>query len=178
LRERISVSKRARQNCDIERFDLKRLDEVEVKEKYQVEILESLESFDINNAWESIRENIKTSAKDNLGYQKLKRNKPWFGDECSKLIDQRKQAKLQWLQNPNHISRDNLQNLRHETSRTFRNKKRVYLKGKINELETVNKNKNIRHLYIGINEFKKGYQPRINIIKDENGNLLADPQKS
>jgi hypothetical protein len=27
-----------------------------------------------------------------------------------------------------------------------------------------------------MNEFKKGYQPRINIIKDENGNLLADPQ--
>jgi hypothetical protein len=24
--------------------------------------------------------------------------------------------------------------------------------------------------------FKKGYHPRINIIKDENGNLLADPQ--
>jgi hypothetical protein len=31
-------------------------------------------------------------------------------------------------------------------------------------------------LYRGINEFKKGYRPRINIIKDENGNLLADPQ--
>jgi hypothetical protein len=30
--------------------------------------------------------------------------------------------------------------------------------------------------YRGINEFKKGYQPRINIIKDENGNLIADPQ--
>jgi hypothetical protein len=28
----------------------------------------------------------------------------------------------------------------------------------------------------GINEFKKGYKPRINITKDENGNLLADPQ--
>jgi hypothetical protein len=36
---------------------------------------------------EIIRENIKTSAKDNLGYQKLKLNKPWFDDECSKLID-------------------------------------------------------------------------------------------
>jgi hypothetical protein len=51
-------------------FDLKKFDDVEVKEKYQVEIsnrfaaLESLDkSFDINNAWESIRENIKTSAK-------------------------------------------------------------------------------------------------------------------
>jgi hypothetical protein len=26
------------------------------------------------------------------------------------------------------------------------------------------------------NESKEGYQPRINIIKNENGNLLADPQ--
>jgi hypothetical protein len=67
LREGISVSKRARQNFDLERFDLKKLNDVQVKEKYQVEIsnrfaaLESLdESFDIHNAWESIREIIKT----------------------------------------------------------------------------------------------------------------------
>jgi hypothetical protein len=101
LRERISVSKRARQKFDLERFDLKKLNCVEVKEKYQVEIshrfpaLESLiQSFDINNNWESVRDNIKTSAKDNLGYRRLKHNKPWFDDECSKLIVQRKQAKL------------------------------------------------------------------------------------
>jgi hypothetical protein len=49
------------------------------------------------------------------------------------------------------------------------------LKGKINERDSNNKNRNIRDLYRGINEFKKGYQPRINIIKDENGNLI-DPQ--
>jgi hypothetical protein len=70
LRERISVSIRTRRKLDVERFVLKKFDDVEVKEKYQVEIsnrfsdLESLdESFDINNAWESITENIKTSAK-------------------------------------------------------------------------------------------------------------------
>jgi hypothetical protein len=33
-------------------------------------------------------------------------------------------------------------------------------------------------LYRRINEFKKGYQPRINIIKDDNGILLADPQSA
>jgi hypothetical protein len=80
------------------------------------------------------------------------------------------------LQNPNQINGDNLKNLRQETSKTFRNKKRKYLKGKINDLETTNKNKNIRDMYRGINEFKRGYQPRINIIKDENSNLPADPQ--
>jgi hypothetical protein len=67
-----------------------------------------------------------------------------------------------------------LQNIRCETSRTCRNNKREYLKDEINELETNIKNKNIRYLYGGINEFKKGYQSRI-IIKNENGNLLADP---
>jgi hypothetical protein len=80
------------------------------------------------------------------------------------------------LQNPNQINGDNLQNLKRETSRIFRNKKRECMKGKINELETYNKNNNIRDLYGGINEFKKGYQPRINIIEDENGNLIADLQ--
>jgi hypothetical protein len=85
--------------------------------------LENLyESLDVTNACESIRENIKISAKDNLGYQKLKRNKPWFDDECSKLIGQWKQAKLQWLQNSSQINGDNVQNLRHETTRIFRNK--------------------------------------------------------
>jgi hypothetical protein len=38
LRERISVSKQAGQNFDLERFDLKKLDDIDVKEKYQVEI--------------------------------------------------------------------------------------------------------------------------------------------
>jgi hypothetical protein len=60
------------------------------------------------------------------------------------------------MQNPSQINGNNQQNLRYKTSRTFRNKKREYQKSKINELETNNKNKNIRDLYRGINEFKKG----------------------
>jgi hypothetical protein len=53
-------------------------------------------------------------------------------------------------------------------------KKREYVKDKINEPATKNKNKNIRDLYRGINEFKRGCQPRNNLVKDENGDLLAD----
>ena len=29
-------------------------------------------------------------------------------------------------------------------------------------------------MYSGINDFKKGYQPRCNIVKDEKGDLVAD----
>jgi hypothetical protein len=49
-----------------------------------------------------------------------------------------------------------------------------YLKDKIEELAKYSKNKNIRGLYRGINYFKKGYQPRSNLVKDENGDQLAD----
>jgi hypothetical protein len=49
LRERISVSRRARQKFDLERFHLKKVDDIEVREKYQVEIsnrFATLESLD------------------------------------------------------------------------------------------------------------------------------------
>jgi hypothetical protein len=68
------------------------------------------------------------------------KNKPWFDEGCSKLLDQRKQAKVQWLQDPSEINGDNLNNIRRETSRHFRNRKRQYLKDKIDELATNSKN--------------------------------------
>jgi hypothetical protein len=49
-----------------------------------------------------------------------------------------------------------------------------YLKDKINELATNSKNKNIKDLYREIDELKRGYQLRNNLVKDENGDLLAD----
>jgi hypothetical protein len=58
--------------------------------------LEDLDAeVDINSAWETVREDIKISAKDSLYYYELKKHKPWFEEGCSQLLDQRKQAKLQ-----------------------------------------------------------------------------------
>jgi hypothetical protein len=129
---------------------------------------------DLDAEVEMIIENINISAKESLSYFELKKNKPWFDEGCSKLLDQRKQAKLQWLQDPSEINGDNLNNARREASRYFRNKKREYLKDKTNELTTNSKNKNIRDMHREINGFKRGYQPRDNLVKDENGDLLAD----
>jgi hypothetical protein len=81
------------------------------------------------------------------------------------------------LQDPSDTNEDKLSNVRWEVSRHFRNKKREYLKDKINKLESTSKNKNIRDLLSGIYKFKKGYQSRTNLVKDKTGNLLADPCK-
>jgi hypothetical protein len=81
------------------------------------------------------------------------------------------------LQDPREVNEDNLGNIRRETGRHFRNKKREYFKNKNNELESNTTNKSIRDLYRGITKFKKGYQPYTNLVKDERGYLLADPHK-
>jgi hypothetical protein len=81
----------------------------------------------------------------------LKKYKSWFDEGCSKLLDQRKRPKLQWLQDPSEINGDHLNNVGYEANRFFRNKKNEYSKGKINELAMNSKNKNIRDLYRGIN---------------------------
>jgi hypothetical protein len=75
---------------------------------------------------------------------------------------------LQWLQDLSQINWDTLNNVKHKTGRHFRNRKKGYLKEKINELEAHSKNKNIRGVHRGINKFKKGCQPRTNLVKDEN----------
>jgi hypothetical protein len=89
--------------------------------------LENLEdNGDINRAWDAIRENINISARECIGQYEAKHHKPWFDEECLKLVDQRKQAKLQWLQDPSVVSEDNLSNVRRKVRRHFRNKKREY----------------------------------------------------
>jgi hypothetical protein len=57
----------------------------------------------------------------------------------------------------------------------FRNKKRKYLKDKIDELATNRKKKNIRDLFTRINYFKRGYLPRSNLVKDDMANSLKIP---
>ena len=177
VRERLAGSKQAARRFDGERFNLRKLNELEVWKQYQTEItnrfaaLENLsDDEDINRAWENIQENIKTSTKESLGLRELKQYKPWFDDECLSFLDQRKQANVLWIYDPSKSNVDNLNNVRRDASRHSRYKKNAYLKAKIEKLKINSKIKNIR----GINDFKKDYQPRTNIVKDDKGDLVAD----
>jgi hypothetical protein len=78
-------------------------------------------------------------------FYELKKHRPWFDEGYSKLLYKRKQTKLQWLQDPREANGDNLNNVRRETSRHFRSKRREYLNDKINA--TNSKNRSIRDLY-------------------------------
>ena len=103
----MAVNKQASQRFDGERFNLWKLNELEVRKQYQIEItntfaaLENLSNDEnINRFWENIKENIKTSAKKSLSIHELKEHKTWFVEECLDFIDQMKQGKMQWINDP------------------------------------------------------------------------------
>ena len=69
VRERLAVGKQAAQRLDRQKFNLSKLNDLEVRKQYQIDItnrfaaLENLnKDEDVNKTWEKIKENIKTSA--------------------------------------------------------------------------------------------------------------------
>ena len=65
------MGKQAAQRFDRQRFNLRKLNEPEVREQYQIEIINksaALENLnddeEVNRTWENIKENIQTSAKE------------------------------------------------------------------------------------------------------------------
>jgi hypothetical protein len=133
-RERLAVNKQRLHRFHTETFSIKKLKEVEAKMKYHVEVsnrfgaLGNLDNkVEINSAWEMIKENIKISLIETPCCYELNKNKPWFEKACSKLLHQRKEAKLQWLQDPSEINGDNLNNVSCEASTHVWNREMQYL---------------------------------------------------
>ena len=103
---------------------------LEVRKQFQVEITNRFAALensdddeDVNRNWENIKEDIQTSVKDSLGLDEFKQNKPWFDEEClGFFLEQRKRAKIQCILDPSQSNVDNLNKVRREVSRHFRNK--------------------------------------------------------
>ncbi|PSN39681.1 hypothetical protein C0J52_14417 [Blattella germanica] len=92
-----------------------------------------------NWEWETIRDTIKLSASESVGLLK------------------KRQTKMNWMRERNEQNSEQLCSIRRETTRFLKNKKREYLKEKINDLEINAKNRNIRELYQGIRIERKGF---------------------
>ena len=80
VREKLAVSKQAAQTFNGERFNIRKLNQLEVRKQYQIEnsnrcaVLENLsDSKDINRAWEN-KEKFKISAKESVGPYALKQH--------------------------------------------------------------------------------------------------------
>jgi hypothetical protein len=92
-RERLAVKEQGSHKFHLERFNLKKLNAAEGKDKYHVEIsnrfaeLEHLDAeVEINTISEIMRENVNISVEKSLGYYELKKHKPWCDEGCSRIV--------------------------------------------------------------------------------------------
>ena len=94
VRERLAVGKQAAERFDRQRFTLRKLNELEFRKQYQIQITNKFAALknlnddeDVNRIWENIKKNIKTSAKKSLCLHELKQHRPWFDEECLGFLD-------------------------------------------------------------------------------------------
>jgi hypothetical protein len=101
----------------------------------------------------------------------MKATQTSFDVECLKLVEERKQIKVQCLQNQSQINVDNLKKFEHETSRYLRKKKREEFKDK--RLGTYGHAKNISDFYVVINQCKKHYCRESSLAKGDTRGMPA-----
>jgi hypothetical protein len=81
-----------------------------------------------------------------------------------RVLDQRKQAKMQWMQDPSQSNVENLNKARRDASSHLGNLKKAYMKPKIEELETNSKLKKCEGLVLGHKR-----------LQEEQGDFVVDP---
>jgi len=69
---------------------------------------------------------------ERLGLYEQKQRQRWSDEDGTQFLDERKQAKLQLVQDPSQSNVDNPNNVRRKDSRHFSNKRMEYFEGKIN----------------------------------------------
>jgi hypothetical protein len=163
------MSKWRSQKFHAERFNLKELNGEYGKVQYRTEIRNRFPAsedtnagLEINNALENIKKNIKIATEEStlLWNEDTQAMDRW---RFPKIITSKEANQTALVTASMRINSEN-PNTRSDNSRPFRNKKRKYLKGKMNALKTNIKNKNIWDMYRGLNEFKKGHESRSNLV--------------
>jgi hypothetical protein len=81
----------------VQRFNLWKLNELEVRKQYHINI--SIKFADLEKLRNSGDINRSSENKQHIKYQ---------NEECLHFLDQRKQAELQWLQDPNQCNVGNV----------------------------------------------------------------------
>ena len=95
------------------RFDTEKLKENNVKEEYQLELRnrfrvlteERGETEDINQRWRDLEQAVKDVAEEKIGYIEGTRSQHWFDDECRRAANERKQARINHLQDVNDLGK-------------------------------------------------------------------------
>uniref|UniRef100_A0A8D9E7Z9 Craniofacial development protein 2 n=1 Tax=Cacopsylla melanoneura TaxID=428564 RepID=A0A8D9E7Z9_9HEMI len=128
----------------------------------------------VNENWKDIREAIHEVSRSTLN-KRRKKNKCWFNEACTAKVEERKAAKLRWLDDGgNETIKQEYYRIRRETQRFIRRTKREYYNSLIREAEDDFTHHRSRQMYQNLKRATKGYTRRETFVKDQQGNVITN----
>ncbi|XP_063912017.1 golgin subfamily A member 6-like protein 22 [Zophobas morio] len=139
---------------------------------------ERQDTEDIEDLWLEVKNEIKkASSQSTQETGKENKNERWFDKECEEELEKKTTLRLKVLKNETEENLMAYKEQRKICKRLLREKRRKYKERLLDEIEENYKNKEIRSMYQGLKQEKKGYQSSPVFYKNEKGELVRNEEK-
>ncbi|XP_055388146.1 uncharacterized protein LOC129616516, partial [Condylostylus longicornis] len=178
LRQRISnVAK----NRGVRRvkWDSDKLKDNEITQQFQNSVKNLMHETDyifenIDDEWNEIETALIESARNVIGQKQMQRNAEWFDNECREAIKIKNETRQKTLQRCTRANMENYTEKRRIATKLCRNKKKLYMKEKVSQIQNDYNHGNIRKFYKDINYAANNFQPKLALCKDKDGKMITE----
>ncbi|KAL4143409.1 hypothetical protein QTP88_005744 [Uroleucon formosanum] len=148
-----------RKGTMVDRYEVNKFKDKTVCDLFKQRMNEAMSNLHINQLdtidgkWEAIKETLKVVTDTTIGKQK-KVKKPWFNTSCEEALNRRKEARLQWINDPTNREKESTYKERQkEASNIFRFEKRKLM------------------------QLMGGYKKHERFLKNEDGSIITEQDK-
>uniref|UniRef100_A0A8D9E428 Craniofacial development protein 2 n=1 Tax=Cacopsylla melanoneura TaxID=428564 RepID=A0A8D9E428_9HEMI len=140
-------------------------------------VTEHNEQKSVNEIWEETKSAITDAATTTIGELERTRDADWFDEECALMVGNKNAARQKMLRLNTRSNRKTYKELRLKAQKLLRKKKKEALKKKILKIEELHSANESRKFYAAAKQMRKGFQPRIDMCKNKQGELLGEETK-
>lgn len=138
---------------------------------------ETIENGNLEGKWQVFKESLVQSAEEVIGKKENIRNEGWFDQECKLWIDEKNKKRKVLLQRETRQNYEQYKEARRKANQVIRMKKRNFIKANITKLEEFNFQNESKKFYQALKKMTKGFQPRVDACKDQNGSIIVEEEK-
>jgi hypothetical protein len=145
----------------------------EIRKEFREKLDEHLNGGEKIESWAEVRDTMNRVAEKVLGFKKAVRNE-WFDDECRVIVQAVIDARGTGRES--RAKTQNIRNLLKERKKLLQRKKRQFEQRQIAEIENLRSMNDTRKFYQAVNAERRGFQPRVSICRQKNGDLVCGEQ--
>ena len=177
---RIKLKSRSTITDRREKLNIDKLENPEIKNAYALNLqnrFEILEQEEIGMGCGEIASTVIGGASEVLGTTRGTRGNDWFDQECGTAAGKRRECRRRWLNDRrSERRREKMGTARNEATTLNRRKKREAVQRELRDIEECRLRGKVRRQFQGIKKIRNGYQPRNEVIRSKEGDLIVNKE--